>query len=400
MNKKTVRDIDVADKRVLVRVDFNVPLDKKTGAITDDSRIRAALPTIAYLLSQGARVVLVSHLGRPDGKVVEELRLTPVAARLSELLAAPVATTSESVGPAAEAAVANLLPRAVLLLENVRFHAEEEQNDPEFARKLAALADVYVDDAFGTAHRAHASTEGVTHYLPAVAGLLMERELQFLSQATERPARPYVAIIGGAKVSDKIGVLLKLVTLVDKLLIGGGMANTFLAAQGFDMQKSLVETDQIETARDIMAQGAQRGVTVMLPSDVAVAEEFVREAGRNVSPLARAKLHGVLPGTMALDIGAETAKDYALALEDAKLIVWNGPMGVFEFPNFAVGTMLIADAVGSNNGTTIVGGGETVAAVNLAGVAKRISHISTGGGASLEFLEGKTLPGVAALLDA
>jgi 3-phosphoglycerate kinase len=234
----------------------------------------------------------------------------------------------------------------------------------------------------------------------AVAGLLMERELQFLSQATERPARPYVAIIGGAKVSDKIGVLLKLVTLVDKLLIGGGMANTFLAAQGFDMQKSLVETDQIETARDIMAQGAQRGVTVMLPSDVAVAEEFVREAGRNVSPLARAKLHGVLPGTMALDIGAETAKDYALALEDAKLIVWNGPMGVFEFPNFAVGTMLIADAVGSNNGTTIVGGGETVAAVNLAGVAKRISHISTGGGASLEFLEGKTLPGVAALLDA
>ena len=400
MNKQTVRDIDVADKRVLVRVDFNVPLDKKTGAISDDSRIRAAVPTIAYLLAQSARVVLVSHLGRPDGQVVEELRLAPVAARLSELIAAPVSTASDSVGPAAEGAVASLQPGGVLLLENVRFHAEEEQNDPAFAQRLAALADVYVDDAFGTAHRAHASTEGVTHYLPAVAGLLMERELQFLSQAIERPQRPYVAIIGGAKVSDKIGVLQKLVTLVDKLLIGGGMANTFLAAQGFDMQKSLVEPEQFAMAREVLSQGAQRGAQVLLPSDLAVATEFAKEAGRNVSQIVRAKLHGVLPGTMALDIGPETAKDYALALTDARLIVWNGPMGVFEFPNFAVGTMLMADAVGGSGATTIVGGGETVAAVNLAGVANRISHISTGGGASLEFLEGKSLPGVAALLDA
>ena len=403
MAKKTVRDIDVAGKRVLVRVDFNVPLDKKTGAITDDSRIRAALPTISYLREQQAKVILVSHLGRPDGKVVEGLRLAPVAQRLSELLEAPVEAVGDCVGPEAEAAVARLQPGSVLLLENVRFHAEEEQNDPDFARQLASLADVYVDDAFGTAHRAHASTEGVTHYLPSVAGLLMEKELSFLAQATDQPQHPYVAIIGGAKVSDKIGVLQKLVTLVETLLIGGGMANTFLRAQGFDMQKSLVEEDQIDTARAVLAAAAQRGATVMLPSDVAVAEEFSKDAGRNVVPLNQPKIHGVPPGTMALDIGPETAKDYALALQDAKLIVWNGPMGVFEFPNFAVGTMMLADAVGmasAAGATTIVGGGETVAAVNEAGVANRISHISTGGGASLEYLEGKTLPGVAALQDA
>jgi phosphoglycerate kinase len=403
MIKKTVRDIDVAGKRVLVRVDFNVPLDKKTGVITDDSRIRAALPTISYLRGQRARVILVSHLGRPDGKVVAELRLAPVAERLAELLEAPVEAVGECVGPEAEAAVARLQPGGVLLLENVRFHAEEEKNDPEFARQLAALADLYVDDAFGTAHRAHASTEGVTHYLPAVAGLLMEKELTFLAQATERPQHPYVAIIGGAKVSDKIGVLQKLTTLVDTLLIGGGMANTFLRAQGFDMQKSLVEEDQIETARAVLAAAAQRGAIVMLPTDVAVAEQFSKDAGRNVVPINQPKIHGVPPGTMALDIGPETAKDYALALKDAKLIIWNGPMGVFEFPNFAVGTMMLADAVGAAGAagaTTIVGGGETVAAVNEAGVANRISHISTGGGASLEFLEGKSLPGVAALQDA
>jgi len=286
------------------------------------------------------------------------------------------------------------------LLENVRFHPEEERNDPEFARQLASLADLFVNDAFGTAHRAHASTEGVAHYLPAVAGLLMERELLFLEQATERPQRPYIAIIGGAKVSDKIGVLRRLVTLVDKLLIGGGMANTFLRAQGFDMQRSLVEENYLDIARDILAAAAQRRIEFRLPVDVAVATEFSKEAGRNVVPLNQVKMRGIPPGTMALDIGAETVKQYTDALKDSRLIFWNGPMGVFEFPNFAIGTMLLADAVAASGATTIVGGGETVAAVYAAGVAHRITHISTGGGASLEYLEGKTLPGVAALQDA
>lgn len=400
MNKKTVRDIDVANKRVLVRVDFNVPLDKETGRITDDSRIRATLPTINYLRERKARVILVSHLGRPDGKVVDALRMAPIARRLGELLGATVAAAPDCVGPDAQAAVEKLQPGEVLLLENVRFHPEEERNDPEFARQLASLGDIFVNDAFGTAHRAHASTEGVAHYLPAVAGLLMERELLFLEQATERPQRPYIAIIGGAKVSDKIGVLRRLVTLVDKLLIGGGMANTFLCAQGFDMQRSLVEENYLNIARDILAAAAQRRIEFRLPVDVAVATEFSKEAGRNVVPLNQVKMRGIPPGTMALDIGAETVKQYSDALKDSRLIFWNGPMGVFEFPNFAIGTMLLADAVAASGATTIVGGGETVAAVYAAGVAHRITHISTGGGASLEYLEGKTLPGVAALQDA
>ncbi len=402
MSKKTVRDVDVAGKRVLVRVDFNVPQDKASGAIGDDSRIRAALPAIDYLRDRGAKVILVSHLGRPDGKVVEKLRLQPVAERLQELLGAPVAYARDCVGPQARQAVEQLQPGGVLLLENVRFHPEEEANDRAFARELAALADLFVNDAFGTAHRAHASTEGVAHELPAVAGLLMERELDFLSRATENPEHPYVAIIGGAKVSDKIAVLRRLVETVDKLLIGGGMANTFLAARGYDLGASMVEQDQFGVANEITRRAAERGVELLLPSDIAAAERFSAESGREVLDLPDNpnNPHDFLgDGMMALDIGPKTVTDFTAALQGAKLIVWNGPLGVFEFPNFAIGTMMMADAVAKTGATTIVGGGETVAAVQRAGVADRISHISTGGGASLEFLEGKELPGVAALQD-
>ncbi|HLZ73008.1 MAG TPA: phosphoglycerate kinase [Dehalococcoidia bacterium] len=402
MTKKTVRDIDVAGKRVLVRVDFNVPQDKTSGAIDDDSRIRAALPTIDYLRDHQAKTILVSHLGRPDGKVVEKLRLKPVAARLQELLGAPVAYATDCIGPEAEGAVARLQPGDVLLLENVRFHPEEETNDPEFAHKLAALADLYVDDAFGTAHRTHASTEGVAHDLPAVAGLLMERELDFLGRANQNPQRPYAAIIGGAKVSDKIAVLRRLVETVDKLLIGGGMANTFLAARGYQLGASLVEQDQLDVANEVTQRAAQRRISLLLPEDLAVAERFAADAGREVLDLPERtdNPHTVLEdGMMALDIGPKTVATFTAALQGCKLIVWNGPLGVFEFPNFALGTMLIADAVAKTGATTIVGGGETVAAIHRAGVADRISHISTGGGASLEFLEGKTLPGVAVLQD-
>ncbi|HZQ39098.1 MAG TPA: phosphoglycerate kinase [Dehalococcoidia bacterium] len=402
MNKKTVRDLDVAGKRVLVRVDFNVPQDKGSGAISDDSRIRAALPTIDYLRDHNARIILVSHLGRPDGKVVEKLRLRPVAERLQELLGAPVAYTSDCVGPEARQAVERLQPGDVLLLENVRFHREEEANDPAFARELASLADMYVNDAFGTAHRAHASTEGVARDLPAIAGLLMERELDFLGRATEHPEHPYVAIVGGAKVSDKIAVLRRLVDAVDKLLIGGGMANTFLVARGYDLGGSLVERDQFEVANEITRRASARGIELLLPSDLAAADRFSADAGREVIELPENPdtPHEILrDGMMALDIGPKTVTDFTAAIQGAKLIVWNGPLGVFEFPNFAIGTMMLADAVAKTGATTIVGGGETVAAVQRAGVADRISHISTGGGASLEFLEGKELPGVAALQD-
>ncbi|MHB8574478.1 MAG: phosphoglycerate kinase [Dehalococcoidia bacterium] len=402
MNKQTVRDIDVAGKRVLVRVDFNVPIDKNTGAISDDSRIAAALPTIQFLRERNAKVILASHLGRPDGKVVESLRLAPIAARLQELIGSPVAYVREAVGLEAEQAVARLSAGGVLLLENVRFYPGEEQNDPAFAKQLASLADVYVNDAFGTAHRAHASTEGVAKLLPAVAGLLMERELDFLSRATENPARPYAAIVGGAKVSGKIEVLRRLVTIVDKLLIGGGMANTFLKAQGFELGSSMVEDDQLATAAEIVAQAASEGIELLLPVDVAVADSFSKEAGRQTQSLSSEE-NQVKPilaqGSMVLDIGPATVAAFSLALVGCKTIVWNGPMGVFEFPNFAIGTTTLADAVAGSGALTIVGGGETVAAVHMAGVVERISHISTGGGASLEFLEGKPLPGVTALLD-
>jgi phosphoglycerate kinase len=394
MNKRTVRDVDVRGKRVLERVDFNVPLDKATGAIADDARIRAALPTIRYLLEQGARLVLCSHLGRPDGKVVEKLSLKPCAVRLSELLGQPVALARDCVGPQAEVAVTALQPGQVVLLENLRFHPEEEADDPAFARELASLGDVFVNDAFGTAHRAHASTEGVTHYLPAVAGFLMEKEIDYLSRALEAPERPFVAIIGGSKVSDKIAVLENLLGKVDALLIGGGMANTFLLAQGFGVGKSLVEADKLDLARDILAKATVAKVRVVLPVDAVVADRFAPDAAWRVVPVTE-----VPADWRILDIGPQTIAHFRDELAVARTVVWNGPLGVFEFPAFSEGTVSIAKALAQIHAITIIGGGDSASAVEQAGVADRMSHISTGGGASLEFLEGRTLPGVAALLD-
>jgi phosphoglycerate kinase len=394
VNKQTVRDVNVRGKCVLERVDFNVPLDKATGVITDDARIRAALPTIQYLLGQKARLVLCSHLGRPDGKVVERLSLKPCAVRLSELLGQPVVMAPDCVGLRAEAAVAALAPGQVVLLENLRFHAEEEANDPAFAKALASLGDVFVNDAFGTAHRAHASTEGVTHYLPAVAGLLMEKEIDYLGRAMEAPERPFVAIIGGSKVSDKIGVLENLLAKVDALLIGGGMANTFLLAHGFEVGQSLVEADKLDVARDILAKAKAAKVRFLLPVDVVVADRFAADAEWRVTTVSE-----VPEAWRILDIGPQTIALFREELAPAKTVVWNGPLGVFEFPAFAVGTVSIAKALSEIHATTIVGGGDSASAVEQAGVAERMSHISTGGGASLEFLEGKTLPGVAALMD-
>ncbi len=390
MNKKTVRDINVSGKRVLVRVDFNVPLD--SGRVTDDTRIRAAIPTIQYLIDKGAKVILASHLGRPKGKVAPEFSLKPVAVRLEQLLGVPVAMASDCVGPEVESAVAHLEPGQVLLLENLRFHPEEEKNDPAFAAQLAKLADVFVNDAFGAAHRAHASTEGVTHFLPAVAGFLMQRELDFLGRAMADPERPFIAILGGAKVSDKIGVISNLLTKVDKLLIGGGMANTFLKAKGLDMADSLVEDQVLDTARSLMAAA---GVRLLLPVDAVVADAFDANANARTVPVA-----AIPAGWRVLDIGPETVRQYEQALQGAKTVVWNGPMGVFEFPRFAAGTVAVAKALAAlPDAVTIIGGGDSVAAVEQAGVADKMTHISTGGGASLEFLEGKELPGVAALLD-
>lgn len=398
MNKKTVRDIDVAGKRVLVRVDFNVPLDSATGRMADDTRIRAALPTIQYLRERGAKVILCSHLGRPDGKIVERLRLRPVAEHLSALLNAPVTMAPDCVGPEVEALVARMQPGDVLLLENVRFHPEEEANDPAFARQLAALADVFVNDAFGTAHRAHASTEGVAHYLPAVAGLLMEKELKFLGGALTNPERPFAALIGGAKVSDKIGVLRHLLEKVDLLLIGGGMANTFLLAQGKQIGDSLAEPEQVDVAREMLARTRQKGSPRLeLPVDAVIADRFAADAATRTIDLER---EPVPPGWRIMDIGPATVSRFVDALSPCRTVVWNGPMGVFELPPFAAGTLALARALANLPATTIVGGGETAQAVEQAGVADRISHVSTGGGAALEFLEGKTLPGVAALLDA
>ena len=390
MDKKTIRDIQVAGKRVLVRVDFNVPLDK-AGNITDDTRIRAALPTIQYLCDKDAKVILCSHLGRPKGKVTEEFRLTHVAKRLSELLGAPVTRTDDCIGPEVEKTVAAMKPGDVLLLENLRFHAEEEANDAGFAKKLASLADLYVNDAFGTAHRAHASTEGVTHYLPGVAGFLMERELNFLGKALAAPTRPFVAILGGAKVSDKIGVIENLLPKVDQLIVGGGMANTFLKAQGHEVGASLLEADKIELARDLLKRAGQK---LLLPVDVVVADDFKAEAKHQT-----VAVNKVPAGWRILDIGPKSVEAFAPVLKKAKTVVWNGPMGVFEFPAFAAGTVAIAKALASTDATTIIGGGDSAAAVEQAGVADKITHISTGGGASLEFLEGKVLPGVAALQD-
>ena len=392
MNKKTIRDVDVRGKRVFVRVDFNVPLDD--GQITDDRRIREALPTIVELRRQGARVILASHLGRPDGKVMTGLRLDPVAVRLSELLGAPVRKLPDCVGPEVARAVAEMRDGDVVLLENLRFHPEEEANDEQFARALASVADVYVNDAFGTAHRAHASTVGITRFLPAVAGLLMEKELVYLSRILEDPRRPFVAILGGKKVSDKIGVIRNLLTRADMLLIGGAMSYTFLRAKGLRVGASLCEEDKLELARSLMDDAAGRRIAFRLPDDVMVADRFAEDAARRVVAAA-----AIPQGWMGMDIGPQTAAAYADVIARAGTVMWNGPMGVFEFPAFAAGTRAVAEAMAGSKAVTIVGGGDSAAAVQQMGLADRMTHISTGGGASLEFLEGKELPGVAALLD-
>jgi len=389
MNKKTVRDVDVQGKRVLMRVDFNVPL--QDGAITDDTRIQAALPTIEYLLDHGAAVILMSHLGRPKGKVVPELSLKPVAARLGELLDQEVQMAPDCVGDEVEAMAEALQPGDVLLLENTRYHAGEEKNDPAMAERLARLGDLFVNDAFGAAHRAHASTEGVTHHLPSVAGLLMEKEIEFLGKAVESPEHPYVAIIGGAKISDKIGVIRNLLVQVDALLIGGGMANTFLAAKGYEMGDSLVEEDSIDVAKELMGEGEGK---LVLPVDAVIADAFSADANRKV-----VGVDAIEPGWRMLDIGPKTVALFVGRLEGAKMVVWNGPMGVFEFEPFAAGTLAVAQMLAESGATTIIGGGDSVAAIQQAGLSDQMTHISTGGGASLEMLEGRTLPGLAALDD-
>lgn len=393
MDKKTVRDLDVAGKKVLVRVDFNVPFDDQ-GNISDDTRIRASLETIKYLVEQKAAVILMAHLGRPKGQVNPKFSLAPVAKHLGELLGQKIVFVNDCIGAEAKAAAKMLKPCQIMLLENLRFHKEEEKNDMEFAEQLASLADMYVNDGFGVSHRAHASVEGVTHFLPAAAGFLLEKEIAYVGRAVTEPLHPFAAIIGGAKVSDKIGVINNLLDKVDTLLIGGGMANTFLAAQGCAMGKSLVEEDKIELAKELLAKAAQNKVNLLLPTDLVMAEAFAPDA-KHVNE----DVHHLNQEYMGLDIGTETAKAYAEALADAKMIVWNGPMGVFEMDAFCKGTEAVAKAVARSRAISIVGGGDSVAAIEKLGLAKRISHISTGGGASLEYLEGKVLPGVAALDD-
>ena len=395
MNKLTIRDLDAAGKRVFVRVDFNVPLED--GKITDDSRIQAALPTIRALLAQGAIVILASHLGRPDGKVQDSMRLRPVAERLSQLLKMPVAVTGDALGVGTEDAIKRLKPGECILLENLRFHAEEEKNDPAFAKALASYADVFVNDAFGTAHRAHASTEGIAHILPAYAGLLMEKEIEFLGKLMSNPERPFAAIIGGAKVSGKIKVLRNLVDKVDIMVIGGGMANTFMLAQGKPVGKSLVEPDRVEDARAIMESAAKHGTKIILPIDVVVAKEVTRGSEYKTLPADK-----VPASWNIVDVGKLTLEAMRKALEPARTVFWNGPLGVFEIPTFSVGTKEIARFLAGRaqaGATVVVGGGDSVAAVEQQGLADKMTHISTGGGASLEFLEGKELPGVAILLD-
>ena len=394
MNKQTIRDIDVAGKHVLVRVDFNVPLNDEQQ-ITDDSRITAALPTIRYLLDGGAAVILMSHLGRPKGQAVEKMSLKPAADRLSKLLGLEVQLAPDCIGSEVEAQAKALQPGQVLLLENLRFHKEEEKNDPEFASKLASLGDLYVNDAFGTAHRAHASTEGVTRTLPGVGGFLMEKELNFLGSALENPRRPFASIVGGAKVSDKIAVLERLISMVDLLLIGGGMANTFLKAQGFEIGDSLFEESKVDVARELIRQADQRNLNLILPTDVVVADRFAADANSKV-----VAANEVAPGWRILDIGPATVEAFKQALGSAETIVWNGTLGVAEMPAFAKGTEAIVEILAARTragATTIIGGGDSAAAVEQAGAADKMTHVSTGGGASLEFLEGKDLPGVAAL---
>lgn len=386
-NKKTVQDIDVRGKKVLVRVDFNVPI--RDGKVGDDTRIQAALPTINYLLDNGASLVLCSHLGRPKGEFQAEFSLRPVAEYLGKLLDQPVAFSEDCIGPKAEQAASQLKPGEILVLENTRFHAGEKKNDPAMAKQLAELADVYVNDAFGSAHRAHASTEGVANYLPGVAGFLMEKEIRYLGQAIEDPARPFLAILGGAKISDKIGVIKNLLGKADQVLIGGGMANTFFKAQGYPIGDSLVEDEALDVARELIKSAENQ---LRLPVDVVIADDFSDDARVKTMSM------GPIPdGWRILDIGPETVANFGKLISEAGTVAWNGPMGVFELPSFAVGTNGIAAAVAESNATSIIGGGDSVAAVKQAGLADNVTHISTGGGASLEMLEGKTLPGLAAL---
>lgn len=394
MDKKTVKDIQLTGKRVLVRVDYNVPMNDK-GEITDFIRIEASLPTLHYLLDQGAAVILMAHLGRPKGKVNPKFTLKPVAEALSQLIHRPVQFCPDCVGKDAQDAAAQLRNGDILLLENLRFHPEEEKNDPHFAQELAALGDVYVNDGFGVSHRAHASVEAVTHYLPAVAGFLLEKEIAYLGNAVDKPQRPFAAIIGGAKVADKIAVIRSLIKKADVILIGGGMANTFLAAKGYNLGKSLVEKESLGIAKDLLAEAAAQKTKMLLPVDLIMAASFSNEADHEAEDL-----DALNPDYMALDIGPKTAELYARTLAGMKTIVWNGPMGVFEMPNYAEGTRRVAEAMAASDGITIVGGGDSAAAVKQMGLADKMSHVSTGGGASLEYLEGKELPGIAVIQNA
>ncbi|MSQ15541.1 MAG: phosphoglycerate kinase [Dehalococcoidia bacterium] len=393
MRVNTVKDIDIRDKRVLMRVDYNVPLDRDTGAVTDDTRLRATIPTIRYLQEQGAKIILCSHLGRPDGMVVDRLRLGPIAERLSDLLGQPVKQLPDCIGARVAQAVRAVGASEIVLLENLRFHPEEEANDPEFARELASLADIYVNDAFGTAHRAHASTAGVAAYLPAVAGFLMDKEVSVMGTALERPNRPFAAVIGGAKISSKIAVLDNLMSKVEVLVIGGGMANTFLKAQGYDIGSSLVEEDQVEYAKELLHKAWEKGVKRLLPMDVVIADKIDKDANVRTVPV-----NDIPSGWSIVDIGPDTVEEFASQLRSCLTIIWNGPMGIFEIPAFANGSIELATVISEISGVTIVGGGETVALVTEMGLEDKFTHVSTGGGASLEFLEGKELPGVAALM--
>ncbi len=393
MNKKTIEDIDVKGKKVLVRCDFNVPLDENKN-ITDENRLVGALPTIEYLVKQGAKVILCSHLGRPKGEFNEKYSLKPVAKRLSELLGQEVKMADDVVGESAKALTANMKEGEIVLLENVRFHKEEEKNDPAFAKQLADLAEIYVNDAFGTAHRAHASTAGVAAYLPAVCGYLIQKEIEIMGGALSNPQRPFVAILGGAKVSDKIGVIENLLDKVDYLIIGGGMAYTFLKAKGYGIGTSICEDEKLDLARKLMEKAQQKGVELLLPVENVVAPEFKADAPATVVPS-----ENIPDDQMGMDIGPKTVELFSEVIKKAKTVIWNGPMGVFEFPAFAEGTKAIAKAVAESGAITIIGGGDSAAAVEQLGYADKMTHISTGGGASLEFLEGIELPGIAALND-
>ena len=392
MNKKTIKDIDVKDKKVLVRCDFNVPLDSETGTITDNRRIRGALPTIKYLLDNNAKVILCSHLGRPKGEVNPKYSLAPVAKELSRLLGKPVTLAKDVIGEDAEKLTSNIKSGEVVLLENVRFHSEEEKNDMEFAKKLASFAEIYVNDAFGTAHRAHASTEGASHYLPAVSGFLIEKELEFLGGALENPARPFVAILGGAKVSDKIGVIENLLDKVDTLVIGGGMAYTFYKAQGLNIGTSICEEDKIDLAKTILEKAETKGVKIVLPVDNHVAAEYSNDAEDKIVDKTE-----IPENYMGLDIGPKTIELFKDVVKNAKTVLWNGPLGVCEFDKYEVGTKAVAEILANSDAITVIGGGDSAAAIEKLGLADKMTHISTGGGASLEFLEGKVLPGIECL---